>query len=177
MICFEHDPPKLISPIWVSMRGADDNSIPDCLYDQSAPYEQDVRRILHSLHSDEFPNTDLMTYFVLPDDPEMEAVIRSKIHAAPLSIQAIGNTLYAVVEPELSAELSETELQIFVNQLEYQFQDGWGAEFEVTQVLTPQGDKEVIARLCREGISVYSMDQYLELTQTDNHAGQMNMNF
>lgn len=177
MIYFENDPPKLLSPIWISVREVGDDGSPDCLYDQSAPYEQDVRRILHNLHSAEFSSTDLMTYFTLPDNREMEAVIRSKIRTAPLRLQAIGSTLYAIVEPELSAMLTEDELQTLVGQLEYQFQNGWGAEFEITSTVTSQGDREMVARPCPESINIYTAAEYLELRQTDNSGSQINMSF
>ena len=177
MIYSEHTPPKLISSIWVSVREAGDNGSPDCLYDQSAPYEQDIRRILNGLPSEKFPSTDLMTYFSLPDHPEMEALIRSRVRAAPLRIQSIGNTLCAVVEPELSAPLEEEALTAFAGQLEYQFQEGWGAEFEVASTITAQGDEEVCARLCREGIRVFTSEEYLELTQPETPGNQMSMQF
>ena len=107
----------------------------------------------------------------------MEALVRSRVRAAPLRIQSIGNTLCAVVEPELSAPLEEEELMAFAGQLEYQFQEGWGEKFEVASTITSQGDEEVCARLCCEGIRVFTSEEYLELTQTETPGNQMSMQF
>ena len=68
-------------------------------------------------------------------------------------------------------------LMAFAGQLEYQFQEGWGEKFEVASTITSQGDEEVCARLCCEGIRVFTSEEYLELTQTETPGNQMSMQF
>ena len=143
--------PRIFSPIWVSIGEMEEYWSPECLYDRSAPFEQHIRSALQKFHSEPSDSIDLMKYFSWPSDRETNYAVRLKIRAARLSVCAVGETAYAVVDLETTAELTEEEWDVFTRQLEYQYQDGWGAEFEATDIPIGQ-NKMILARLCREGL-------------------------
>lgn len=156
--------PRIFSPIWVSIGEMEEYWSPECLYDRSAPFEQHIRSALQKFHSEPSDGIDLMKYFSWPSDREMNYAVRLKIRAARLSVCAVGETAYAVVDLATTAELTEEEWDVFTRQLEYQYQDGWGSEFEATDIPIGQ-NKMILARLCCEGLIYCCTEEQLRERQ------------
>ena len=156
--------PRIFSPIWVSIGEAEEYWSPECLYDNSAPIAQNIYEALQKFHSEPSVGIDLMKYFSWPSDREVDYRVRLKIQSARLNVCAVGKTAYAVVDLETSAELTDKEWDAFTCQLEYQYQQGWGAEFEVTDI--PIGNNQMIlARLCQEDLICCYTDEQLRERQ------------
>ena len=154
--------PRIFSPIWVSIGEIEEYWSPECLYDHSAAFAQNILDALCAFHSEPSSSIDLMKFFSWPSDREMDHAVKQKIRAARLSVCAVGETAYAVVDLETTAELTDEEWDVFTRQLEYQYQDGWGAEFEVTDIPIGQ-NRMILARLCREElIYCYTEEQLKE---------------
>ncbi len=139
-------PHRLVSPIWVSIQEAGDECGADCIYDEAAQYVQDIICAMQEFRTEEYPSSNLMNYFSLPNDPEMETAIREKVRAAQLSACVICDRLYSAVDLDLSADLTKEEVIALTEQLETQFTDGWGAEFEVVNIPVA-GNMEIAARI------------------------------
>ena len=136
----------------------------------SAPFVQDIRSALQKFHAEPSGSIDLMQYFSYPGDRAVEYGVRRKVRSARLSVCAVGGTAYAVVDLETFAELTDKEWDALTCQLEYQYQQGSGAEFEVTDI--PIGnDQMILAKLGREGpVFCYTEEQ---LKERQNPAYQM----
>lgn len=140
---------------------------PTCLYDNSAPFEHDILQALQKFHSESSSSIDLMKYFSWPSDRKVDLGVKLKIRAARLSVCTVDTTAYAVVDLEVSDELTDDEWNAFKSQLEYQYRYGWGGDFEVTDI--PIGNHQMIlARLgCEELICCYSEEQLREVRSSD----------
>ena len=112
-----------------------------------------------------------MAHFSLPDEPKMEAALRAKINTARLSAGTIEDRLYAVVDLELSAGLTEEERCAFSEMLEAQYRDGWGQDFEIQSILTAQGE-ELCARLYHDGLIFSTGEAAQPLSRCPSPEGQ-----
>lgn len=165
--------PRIFAPIWVSIGEMEEYWSPECLYDRSAPFEQNIRSALREFHSEPSDSIDLMKYFSWPSDREMDHAVRLKIRAARLSVCAVGETAYTVVDLETTAELTDEEWDVFTRQLEYQYRDGWGAEFEATDIPIGQ-NKMILARLgCGELIFCHTEEQLRAQQPPGQHTEQI----
>ena len=144
---------RLISPLWVGLLDQECGSIPECLYDTPIEYEDDIREALQDFLKKVYSSSDLMVRFSLPEAREMETEIRSKVSSACLDISVIDERLYAVVDVETSTDLTEEELDAFMEQIEAQYRDGWGSAFEMADIPTSQGDM-IYARLHHDGFEL-----------------------
>lgn len=88
---------------------------------------------------------DLMWRLQWPDDPNTETAIRDKVRSVHITVEASGATLYAKLELDMTADLTIAEFEAFTRQAECQYQDGWGAEFELITI--PTSDEPVYFRL------------------------------
>lgn len=163
-------PQRILSPIWVSVREAGTSDTPDCIYDKAARYEQDVCRALQEFQS--LPGNDFMSRLSMPEDPEMEAAIRGKIQDAQIRAYAIGESLYASLELGLSASLTEEELDALTDQLEEQYQNGLGAEFELLCILTAEGE-DLAVRLGNSELYLFPSDTVPEEIGFQEHGQTM----
>lgn len=126
--------PHLYSTVHVCLIDAESDEVEEALYDEAAQYREDIARSMESFRTDEYPENNLMTYFKIPDDPELEAQIRKKVKTARPTVKSSGTTLYASLELELTDDLTEDEFLAFVEQIRSQYRDGWGAEFELQTI-------------------------------------------
>lgn len=92
-----------------------------------------------------------MRYLHWLDDPKMETAIRDKVHSAHITVEASGATLYAKLELDMTADLTIAEFEAFTKQVKCQYQDGWGAEFELITI--PTSDEPVYLRLWHDEIT------------------------
>ncbi len=109
--------PRIFSPIWVSIGEMEEYWSPECLYDHSAAFAQNILDALRAFHSEPSSSIDLMKFFSWPSDREMDHAVKQKIRAARLSVCAVGETAYAVVDLETTAELTDEEWDVFTRQL------------------------------------------------------------
>lgn len=131
---------RIFSPIWVGVVDQEYGEIPECLYDTGTEYEQDIRTAIRNFLAHAVPDGDLMNGFSLPQDPETEAAVRAKVHAARLDVCVEEGSLCAVVDVECADVLSGEELEALLDHIEGQYRDGWGADFELTDIPTAQGE-------------------------------------
>ncbi|WP_300345929.1 hypothetical protein [uncultured Oscillibacter sp.] len=94
----------------------------------------------------------------LPDEPEMEAALRAKVHTARLSTCTSEDRLYAAVELELSSSLTPEEQTSFEEALERQYNGVFGEEVELLKIFTEQG-VELCARLCHDGLEFFYQEE------------------
>jgi len=157
---------RFVSPFWACRRDAGSLDIPDCLYDSGTEYEQDIRRAIQEFHTEEYPSSDLMTYFSLPKQRKMEKAIRSKVHAARMDTCSIGGSLYAAVDLELSDDLTDDEELAFMEQLEKQFVHGWGAAFELVGIPVA-GGQEIAVWLNHSGLNILPIEDVQRMKEAD----------
>ena len=74
--------PKLYSTIRVSLMEKEGGEVAEALYDYAACYEQDIAQAMKDFHTEQYPSTDLMQYFSLPNK-RLETAIRSKVLSRP----------------------------------------------------------------------------------------------
>ncbi|MCI9333105.1 MAG: hypothetical protein HFG05_13220 [Oscillibacter sp.] len=156
---------RLTSPIWVSVWEDGGSGTPDeCICDLAAQYETEIAHALRDFLFQSFQSDDLMIRFSLPENKALESKIRAKIQAAPLSVCTMEDRLYAAVDLELTSELTEDELDSFIQQVQTQFRDDWGAEFETIGIPAAEGGV-VCARLFHDGLSFSCEEQAPRLGQ------------
>lgn len=132
--------PRLYSPLYVCLVDQESHEVVDALYNYAAEYCEDIRQAIASFHTPKYPGGDLMRYFTLPDDPEMEHTIRQKVKSARLSARPEGEFLYTELGLDMTDDLTVQELEAFVEQIESQYRDGIGAELELHDFLTAGGE-------------------------------------
>lgn len=170
----EYWPHRLVSPLWVSIRNMGGTDIPECLYDEAAQYEEEIRRAIREFHTMDHPGSDLLSYFVLPEDPELEAAIRGKVHAARLDVCSIDGRLYSAVDLELSESLTNREAAALADQLAQQFEADWGAEFETADI--PVGeDQEIAVRLYNPDLDICPIEAVQPLSQPETGTSEQRM--
>ena len=146
--------PCLYSTIRVCRVDPETDETVEALYDEAAQYREVIARRLDTFHTDEYPANDLTRYLHWPDDPRMEAAIRSKVRSAHVTVEASGTTLYAKLELDMTEDLTVKELKAFTEQVERQYQDGWGAGFELVTI--PTSDEPVYLRLWHDDIAFFT---------------------
>lgn len=155
--------PHLYSTVLVCLIDAESDEVEEALYDEAAQYREDIARSMESFQTDEYPQNNLMTYFELPDEPEIEARIRQKVKTARPTVQSSGTILYASLDLELSDDLTEDELLAFVEQIRSQYRDGWGAEFELQTI--ESGTDRVCLCLYHSDMEFYTASAFEALEQ------------
>ena len=146
--------PHLFSTICVCRVDPETNETVEALYDEAAQYCEVIARSLDIFHTDEYSANNLMLYLHWPDDPQLEAEIRRKVHSAHITVEACGTTLYAKLELDMTGDLTVKELRSFTEQVEHQYQEGWGAEFELLNI--PTSDEPVYLRLWHDDIAFFT---------------------
>lgn len=142
--------PCLFSTLYVCQVDPATGEVVDALYDKAGKYCEAISQAVRNFHTDEYPTNDLMRYFVLPDDPGMEAAVREKVRAARVGVAAVGEVLYAKLELDLAADLTPDEMDAFTEQIGSQYRDGWGAQFEILDI--PSGEEGVAVRFWQDSI-------------------------
>lgn len=147
--------PRLYSTVRVSLMEKDSDEVAEALYDKAAQYCDDVASAIVQFQNEEYQTNDLMQYFELPDYKQMEEMIKQKVKTAFLTTQSRRDTLFAVLELDLTEDLTVEELEVFAKQIEHQYMNGWGGDFEVQNILTSTSD--VIAlRLWHDELVFYT---------------------
>lgn len=154
--------PRLYSTVRVSLIDAETNEVIEALYDEAAQYEKSIAREMASFQTDLHPTNNLMAYFEIPDNPDAESRIKEKVLSACPTVCAVGKELYAALDLELKDDLTDTELYIFAEQIQSQYADGWGAEFEERNILTSTGET-VSLRLFHSDIDFSTASKFNEL--------------
>lgn len=131
--------PHIFSTVYVGIVERETKEVEDALYDQAAPYCKSIAKALEEYRSKDFPHQNLMRYFSLPDAPKLEHVIKEKIIGAYLTADTVDGTLFAKLDLDMREDLTVTELDVFLEQIRWQYQDGIGAEFELQDIETEEG--------------------------------------
>lgn len=146
--------PHLYSTLRSGLVDSKTGEVIETLYDDAGQYQEAISHSMASFHTTEYPGNDLMQYFKLPNDPQMERSIKSKIHSAVATVEASGAKLYTRLDLSMTADLTRDELEAFTAQIESQYRDGWGAELELLTI--PVGKEAVCLRLWHDEISLFS---------------------
>lgn len=134
------DNPKLYSTLRLNLMEGDTLEAQEALYDSGVCYYQDIVQEMKNFHTDEYPTNNLMQYFSLPYDKKREKIIKQKILSAYPTVQAEGNSLYAVLELNMVKDLTVSELHDFTEQIAYQYEYGWGEALEYHNFKTQNSD-------------------------------------
>lgn len=156
--------PRLYSTIRAILVDEETNETVEALYDEAAKYQADIAREMAAFRTTEYPTNNLMAYFELPDDPDMEKRIKQKVRAARPTVQAEADTLYGVLELELTEDLTDQEFLCFIEQIRSQYRDGWGAEFEMLNIHTDSKDMVTLC-LYHPDIEFYTADAFDRMLQ------------
>ena len=132
--------PSISSNVFVVLLDPDTNEVLEPLYDEAGKYAADIQTFMAGFAPEKYPSNNLMTYFSLPGLSAVEASIRQKVRSAVPSVYVDGERLYAVLKLELTADLTNGELELFEAQIEKQYADGWGRALEETTIVTACGD-------------------------------------
>lgn len=151
------DHPCLYSTIFAGQVDPATGEVVDALYDEAAHYCKAISHGIKKFHTKEYPTNDLMRYFCLPDAPELETAIKRKIRSAVLTVETAGKTLYAKLKLDMTEDLTNGELEAFAAQIESQYKDGWGAEFELVNI--PAGQDAVCLRLWHSSFSFFTSEE------------------
>lgn len=151
--------PRLYSTIRVGLVDADTNETIENLYDDATQFCDDIGRAMAEFKTPKYPTNNLMEYFSLPDNKQMKKSIKQKIQLAYPTVCASDKTLYAALDLSMSADLSVEEFKIFAEQIKSQYWDGWGAEFESSNILTRSKDV-IYLRLYHPEIEFYTADYF-----------------
>lgn len=146
--------PHLYSTVHASLIDMETDEPIEALYDYAGQYQEVISRGIEAFRSQDYPSNNLMQYFYLPDNPMMEWAIRQKLQSAHITVESSGPRLYARLDLCMVADLTCNELYAFTNQIESQYRDGWGAEFEL-QVI-PIKEDGIVLRLWNDDISFFT---------------------
>lgn len=146
--------PHLYSTIHASLIDTETDEPIEALYDRAGQYQEIISSGIESFRTTDYPNNDLMRYFKLPDNPQMERSIRQKVQSAYVNVEASGLRLYARLDLFMTADLTDDELDAFTGQIEAQYRDGWGAEFELQTIPTERGG--ICLRLWSDDIEFFT---------------------
>lgn len=149
--------PVITSTIAVTLldAGADEEeNVKEALYDMAGRYVDDIRLFMSKFCPLEYPSQNLMEYFTLPGLAAVEASIRGKVKLAIPSVYADGEKLYGVMRLTMTADLTNGELELFKQQIEKQYADGWGGLLEETDIPTACGDM-ICVRLWQDDMEFY----------------------
>ena len=146
---------KLISTVFVVLVDPDTNETIEPLYNLAGKYAADIQKFMAGFATKEFPSNDLMAYFSLPGLSAAEASIRQKIKSAVPSVYAQGELLFTVLKLEMTADLTNGELELFKEQIERQYEIGWGGALMETSITAASGD-EIAVCLWQSDMEFYS---------------------
>ena len=146
--------PHLYSTIHASRIDMETDEPIEALYDHAGQYQEAISHSIEAFRAQDYPSNDLMQYFKLPDNPKMERSIRQKIQSACVTVEASGPLLYARLDLSMTADLTGDELDAFTAQMESQYRDGWGAEFELQTIQTEKGG--ICLRLWSDDIEFFT---------------------
>ncbi len=166
--------PRLYSTVRVSLVDIDTKEVLESLYDEAGEYEKCIASKMAEFQTDLYPTNNLMDYFKLPDNAAAENRIMQKIRSACPTVCAVGKTLYAVLELELTGDLTDEELHIFADQIRSQYEYGWGAEFELQNILTGTGEA-VCLRLFHNNIEFYTASAFKDLFSNKQSLSKTNL--
>lgn len=171
------DCPQIISTVRVSLIDTQTGETIEMLYDEAAEYREDIAYAMTCFTTEKYPYTDLMKYFELPQDKQMEKSIKHKIQSARPTVFSVRKTLYAALNLELSCDLTAEEYEAFIKWLQVQYRDGWGAALEMKDIQIT-GTDAVCIRLYHEEMVFYTGEEFnsmaenmwsgLQKTQTDS---------
>lgn len=150
--------PKLYSTIRVSLMEKEGGEVAEALYDYAACYEQDIAQAMKDFHTEQYPSTDLMQYFSLPNK-RLETAIRSKVLSAHPTVHAEGKILYAVLELQMAKDLTVEEFTSFVKQIARQYETGWGEKLEYHDIKAKNSDV-VSIRLYHDDIKFFTGEAF-----------------
>ena len=150
--------PRIYSTVHVGLVDRESGEVVEALYDHAAQYQESLALALAQFSTVEYPDGNLMQYFSLPDNRPLETAIKGKIQEARLTTHAVGKTLYAALDLTMSADLTDEELDAFQEQIESQYRDGWGAEFELANFCA--GADFVCMRLYHDDLHFYAADTF-----------------
>lgn len=146
--------PHLFSTIRVGRVDSETGEVVEALYDQAASYQEAISLGMETFSTEEYLSNDLMRYFKLPDNPQVEATIKEKIRSARVTVEAVGETLFARLDLDMAADLTIQESAALIEQIKFQYRDGWGAEFELQTIQTENG--AVCLRLWHDDVSFFA---------------------
>ncbi len=132
--------PLISSTVFAVLLDPATNEVLEPLYDEAGEYAADIQTFMAGFTPEKYPSNNLMTYFSLPGLSAVEASIRKKVQSAVPSVYADGERLYAVLKLEMTADLTNGELELFEAQIENQYADGWGGALEKAAIVTACGD-------------------------------------
>ena len=160
--------PHLYSTVHAALVDNMEGEVIEALYDNAGQYQEAISRSMATFHAEGYLGNDLMRYFKLPDDPKMEQSIKSKVESACVTVEASGAILYARLDLSMSADLTHDELDAFTDQIESQYRDGWGAEFELLTI--PAGKEAVCLRLGHDDVTFFTAaekNRFFQHNQTE----------
>lgn len=136
--------PLISSTLFAVLLDPDSDDVLEPLYDKAGKYTADIQAFMAGFTPEEYPSNNLMAYFSLPGLSAVEASIRQKVRSAVPSVYADGDQLYTVLKLEMTADLTNGELELFEAQIEKQYEKGWGGALEEASIATVCGDKIVL---------------------------------
>lgn len=139
--------PRICAPLYVYLLNRENREVEEALYEKAAQYCVDIRHAMKTHCS----CSDLMSGFTIPDEPEREKTLRRKIESAQLTVDVHGDSIYSVLELSMNEDLTPAELESFIQQIEVQYTDGIGAELELIDISSSNGDMLCI-RLSHDGL-------------------------
>lgn len=139
--------PRIYAPMYVCLLDQESHEVEEALYEKAAQYCADIQQAIKTCSS----GMDLMDSFTIPDEPEQENAIRGKIESAHLSAEAHGDSIYSVLELSMKENLTVSELNYFIRQIETQYIDGIGAKLELMDIAASNGDM-ICIRLSHDGL-------------------------
>lgn len=151
--------PQIISTVRVNLIDTKTNETIEELYDEAAEYREDIAYTMARFTTEKYPYSDLMKYFELPQDKQMEKSIKYKIQTATPTVFSVRKTLYAALNLELSDDLTAEEYKAFIEWLQVQYRDGWGAALEMKDIQTT-GTDAVRIRLYHEEMVFYTGEEF-----------------
>ena len=97
------DKPCLYSTICATRVDAETGEAIEPLYDEAGTYCEVIARQMEAFRTKEYPTDDLMRYFCLPNSPQTETSIKSKIRSAHVTVEAVGKNLYGKLKLDMTA--------------------------------------------------------------------------
>ena len=128
--------PRIYAPMYVCLLDQESHEVEEALYEKAAQYCADIQQAMKTYSS----GMDLMGSFTIPDEPEQEKAIQEKIESAHLSAEAHGDSIYSVLELSMKEDLTVSELNSFIQQIETQYTDGIGVKLELMDIAASNGD-------------------------------------
>jgi len=146
--------PRIYSTVQVCLVERDSLEVTDNLYGEAAQYKDDIALAISRIRCEHYPYNDLMKYFRC-EDKGLEASIKDKIQSAIITVRSREDTLYAAVDLDMAADLTEDEYEALQVHLEDEYDSGWGAEFALVNIETSSSEV-VCMRLSHANLTFYT---------------------